>query len=210
MDAKGYLRTAAKLFAHGILFSLLTTIFSVVILLTLFGWVVLGVFLGGIIGFVLALIVLFILLSIGYGYANSVITRALWFQVQHGLGVYFGQGVLLFVLLLLVVSVPILLITLALAAAGDAALVTLPVQLVLTVAFSFVTGWVGRWVAGRWRSGPRWHDVAEYKPLPNPLLTLEAKNPNTRHCPRCGRTRLVVASDGSAFCIDCQKGIYST
>lgn len=208
MGDDSVLKTVAKLFAHGLLFSIVSTLFTVVIALSLFGFALAGLIFGGFLGFLLVVIVLFVLIAAAFGFANSIITRLLWFHVERGFGVYLAQGLVLFIVLIFVQSIPIALISFAvLTVAGTAA--SVPTQIILTLAFSPVTGWAGRWIAGRWRVGPRPRGAAEYRAVANPLLNLSENNPGGKHCPRCGGTRLVVASDGSAFCIDCQKGIVS-
>ncbi len=206
MEGESLGTTVAKLFAHGILFSVITTLLVLIIAGALFGLVIVGLFFGGLVGFLAVTVVLFILIAAAYGFANAAITRFLWFPVRGGFGAYLGHGLLLGLILIFAQSIPVaILTTVFVTAAGNPALL-IPFQIVLTILFAFVTGYAGRWVAGLWRTGPRTHVPSAYVASANPSLLARENNPEGKHCPRCGRTRLIVASDRSAFCIDCQRG----
>jgi hypothetical protein len=198
--------TAAKLFAHGIVFSVATTLLSTVIALGLFVWVFAGNSLGGTLGLLLVAVAIFVATALAYGFVNSLLTRLLWFDVERGFGVYLAQGFLLLIALTFVESIPMVLIMTAAGMTLGPGIAVLDVQILLTGAFAFVTGLVGRWAARHWRTGPRPQD----RPAAPPWAMSTPRNPRGLHCPRCGGTHLQVAADGSAFCVVCQKGVYAT
>lgn len=53
------------------------------------------------------------------------------------------------------------------------------------------------------------YDPGEDDKKKQELETLRTSNPEALHCPRCGSTRLWIAPDGSAFCLDCKTGTIS-
>ncbi len=88
-------RTFLKLYVHGILFSLLSTLLSL-------GWVFVAAFLIRF-GFLVGLAIAIGLLVLLTGFANAMVSRLLWFPVKGGLWVYFQQGLIMTVVVVLVV-----------------------------------------------------------------------------------------------------------
>jgi len=129
------LTAIAKCFAHGILFS---TLFLVLTMLLSFG----ATFLVAI-DFMLIVLIGFWLLCLIIGFANSVITSLLWFKVDMSfLGIMAHGFVLLivwFIVNMIVVIVPSLVFP---------GIVTTVVTLIIG---SFPNGLVGRLVAEWWR-----------------------------------------------------------
>src|SRR6059036_1172683 len=87
-------RTFLKLYVHGILFSLLSTVLSL-------GWVFVAAFLIRF-GFLVGLAIAIGLLVLLTGFANAMVSRLLWFPVKGGLWVYFQQGLIMSVVVVLV------------------------------------------------------------------------------------------------------------
>ena len=87
-------RTFLKLYVHGILFSLLSTVLSL-------GWVFVAAFLIRF-GFLVGLAIAIGLLVLLAGFANAMVSRLLWFPVKGGLWVYFQQGLIMSVVVVLV------------------------------------------------------------------------------------------------------------
>jgi len=87
-------RTILKLYLHGVLFYLLSLVLTL-------GWVFLAAFLI-VFGFVVGLAIAIALLVLMVGFANAVVTRRLWFPVKGGMWVYFQQGLVMGLAVLLV------------------------------------------------------------------------------------------------------------
>src|SRR6059036_1003232 len=87
-------RTFLKLYVYGILFSLLSTVLSL-------GWVFVAAFLIRF-GFLVGLAIAIGLLVLLAGFANAMVSRLLWFPVKGGLWVYFQQGLIMSVVVVLV------------------------------------------------------------------------------------------------------------
>ena len=121
---------------HGLALAVLLTIFG-------FGWFLVAfflVFLGDILGLIVAFGVYFVLL----GYVNAWITEALWFPVAKGLLKGLFQGFLLFLAL-----VPLNLLTAAVQAYVSS---QGWVSVLVLVAVSPLTGFLGERIARIWRS----------------------------------------------------------
>jgi hypothetical protein len=127
-------RELAKCFVHGIAFSVLGTLlllFGLVVALML---VVIGSFIGLILGFALLILI--------FGVVNSAITEFLWFEVNWGFWNLLLHGFTLFIVLLAVNGVLVYL-----------PLLFLPGLATTTVTFiigCFADGFVGRQIAGWW------------------------------------------------------------
>ena len=198
MTAKATIILLAKYFLHGLVFSILASVFGIVWTVLAVGLFVIGSFLG--------IVIALVLLAVFYGFANSVATRLIWFPVRKGIKIYLGQGLLLGIILGIIEIIPLVL--------AAPTLVTLPTSqyiaaiVALNAPFAFVDGVVGKAVGGMWReSGVRAKILAgeptvTHHPDPDP------KNPENLACPRCRGTRLIVEKDRSAYCIDCKRGIH--
>lgn len=217
MDTKKLSVTLGKLFLHGILFRILTVLFTTIISVSLLFWLVAGIMFGGLAGFVTVLVVIVVLIGAAEGYANTLITRILWFPTKKGFVVALAQGILLF-FTLLVVEVPVLVITIfALAGLSGTALYVV-FWVLLNGADALLTGYIGRGIARRWKTRGRskaWIPLSGKAETPSerpaiPVQNLKPDNPAGLHCPRCGSTRLAVAGDQSGFCLDCREGIHNT
>ncbi|UCH32294.1 MAG: hypothetical protein JSV05_02640 [Candidatus Bathyarchaeota archaeon] len=127
-------RILAKYFIHGIGFSVLGTILTVAWVLGLLVLVMLGSFIGLIIG--LAVLVLII------GFANAVITTELWFPVKSGLWDTFLHG---FVLLAILVIVDGLIVTLP-----SIVFPSLGTTIITFIVSSFINGFICKKVAEWW------------------------------------------------------------
>lgn len=210
MEPKTVLVTIGKLFAHGILFSLLMTVFELILGLAMVGFLVAGILFGGIAGLLVVLLMVFLLFAAAEGYANSIVTRFLWFKVERGFKVYLGQGLILVFTFLVIQTIPVLALAAFLQPAVSAT-DWLIIRVVLTVGYAFLAGLVGRAVADRWRIGGLHKEIRDYVATTGPDLWVpKVENPDGLHCPRCGGTRLILARDRSALCLDCRKGIHST
>lgn len=210
MESKTVLVTIGKLFAHGILFSVLMTVFEILLSLAMVGFLVAGIVFGGIAGFLLVLLVVFLLFAAAEGYANSVVTRFLWFKVEAGFKVYLGQGLILVFTFLVIQSIPLLALAAFLQPVVSAT-DWLVLRVVLTIGYAFVAGFVGRAVADRWRIGGLRKGIRDHVATTRADVWVPTvENPDGLECPRCSGKRLIIAPDRSALCLDCRKGIHST
>jgi len=125
----------AKYFAHGIAFRLLFTILTLV---GLFGFIVLTV-LGALTGFIIGLGILMLIV----GGVNCFLTNLLWFPVKTSLWSMVGQGLVLFIALLIVASIFVMIPSLVFPG-----IVTTAITFIFG---SFLNGFVARNVAGWWR-----------------------------------------------------------
>ncbi len=198
LQVKDILLKVAKYFAHGLLYSILTALFTLVWVF-LFGGLV---FFGAFLGILFALFLLFI----GYGFANSIVMRFLWFPVRHGWKVYLGQGLALGLSLFLVEFVPLLFAIPSLLTLSPSDL--LIARIVITVIYAFIAGLLGKAIGAHW-AVPQVRARLDLGRLEIPTMPEpEVRNPDERECPRCHGKRLVVEKDHSAYCIDCRKGIH--
>lgn len=129
----------AKYFIHGIAFSVLFFILGIV---WVFAFALLVV-----VGFIIGLIIGICLLFLIVGFLNSVITSFLWFEVKTSFWDLFFHGLAFFIILLVVngifVTVPSLVFP---------GIVTTLITLVIA---TFLSGFVGKKVAGWWELGYR-------------------------------------------------------
>jgi hypothetical protein len=158
VGAQRPLRTLGKYFLHGALFTILSTLLSLVGVFLLVGLVLIGSLLGLVIGIGILLIF--------YGYANSLITEYLWFPVQTGWKTYLGHGFILLVAIVFVEVVPITLFS-------DQILSMSPIDQAVTIVlvniiFAFIDGVIGKRVARIWRKSPSPGRVLSFAPLSPP------------------------------------------
>jgi hypothetical protein len=132
----------AKYFFHGFAFSLLYTVLFILWVLGLLMLIVLGSWIGLIIGIGILMLIV--------GGLNAFLTSFLWFPVNTSLGSIFVHGIVLFILLLIVNS-----ITLLLPSAAFPGMATTIATLVLG---SFIDGFVCKQVATLWEE--------EYETIP--------------------------------------------
>jgi ABC-type dipeptide/oligopeptide/nickel transport system permease component len=128
------LKNIAKYFVHGLAFSILFLVLS-------FVWVFVSAFfttIGGIIGFIIGFVLLFLLV----GFANSLVTSYLWFEVRYGFWDLLIHGFVLFAILI-VVNIAITVVAASVISGIAATLVAFAIG-------SFVEGFVGRLVASWW------------------------------------------------------------
>lgn len=194
-----------KLLVHGAVLTAAVWVFGVILALLIIGPLVAASFGLGPAGFLLVSVITMVLSFFLEGFANALVTRWLWFPVRGGLAAYTGHGLLLGVALAVIQSLPLFFVLPYLQALGPGnyALATS----LLTVIYLPIDGFVGRSIARIWET-PEHREVvltreARLREPPEPT----ENNPSGLRCPRCGGTRLVVASDGSAYCIACKRGI---
>lgn len=197
MGSKSIPVRVAKYFVQGLPFALVTFALA-------FLWSYLAKYLI----FDLALLVLvlvFLGLAVVFGALNVVLTRKLWFPMRKGAKVYIGQGLLLFFAFLVVEYIEIYaLIPLFLEMAMLEQLLTVAL---LTVAYAFGGGYLAKAIGGHWRVLGVQTELMERAAALLKEPAIKPNNPNGVHCPRCGGVNLVVASDHSAYCIDCRRGL---
>lgn len=128
-------KTLAKYFVHGIVFSLL---FTVLVIAWIFGFLIL-VILGSFIGLIIGLGILMLII----GGLNSFLTGLLWFRVKTSFWCILGHGIVLFIVLLIVNGIFVLAPSLAFPGIGT--------TVVTFVIGSFLDGFVGKKVAGWWK-----------------------------------------------------------
>ncbi len=197
MDVKKNLIFAAKVFAHGIAFSILAT---GAVLLWAFMLPILF-FVGSILGLLLALVGLLIV----YGIINTLIASLLWFPMEKGWKTWIGQGIFI-ALAVDIVNVLVLLITSPYITRLDGTL-RLIVLIVVNVLYAFIDGYIAMRVARHWKRRGAGIQAAVEGATWTPEAEIPPNNPANLHCPRCGSTKMVVAADRSALCLDCNKGI---
>ncbi len=167
-------RIVLKLYLHGILFYLLSLVLTL-------GWAFVAALLvvfGFLVGFVIAIGLLVVLL----GFANAAVCRRLWFPVKGGLWVYFQEGIIMGIVILIV----------AILLEGISFLLS---PIVSQVALFLVAppsyGAAGVWVAGFFRvpvsprpTGP----AGPWSPLRPASLAGSQAGLLQRHvvCPTCG------------------------
>ncbi|HYM40213.1 MAG TPA: hypothetical protein VEY12_08750 [Thermoplasmata archaeon] len=198
MNAKAVLKDIAKCLAHGAIFSIL--IYAV-------GWFFgyLTSFLA-LIGALLGLILSFVLLMLVWGIVNSLIARLLWFPVEKGWKAWLGQGFSL-ALALGILGIPLILALPYMARLPYDQFVILLV--VLAILYSLLDGFIAMRVARHWKMRGIGVKVATEGTNWTPDVELQPDNPNSLHCPRCGSTKMIVAKDNSALCLECQRGVRS-
>ena len=193
---KGYLITVAKLFAQGIPFAFLAFIAVLV-------WARIFQSFAGLDAW-LYLVGVMVLLAIGWGVLNILLTYALWFPVEHGWKSFVPQGLILFACIFAIDILPLHFLVTPLANLGYVPYVVGFV--VINLLYAFADGWIAM------KLGPHWkirgiptaaEDYVAFTPEP----PIPVDNPKALHCPRCGKTNLVVAKDNSAYCLDCDRGI---
>jgi len=123
-----------KYFVHGIAFSLLFTVLGIAWIFGLLALVMIGSFLGLIIG--LGLLILIV------GFVNAVITTQLWFAVKSGFWDILLHGLVLFIALVLVNGIFVI--------APSLAFPGIATTVVTFIIGSFIDGFVGKKVAGWW------------------------------------------------------------
>jgi hypothetical protein len=133
-EKQGVWRILAKYFVHGLGFSILGTILAVAWVLGLLMLVMVGSFIGLIIG--LAVLVLIV------GFANAVITAQLWFPVKSGVWDVFLHGLVLLVILVIVDGMIVTLPSIAFPGMGT--------TIVTFIVSSFINGFIGKKVAEWW------------------------------------------------------------
>jgi len=95
----------AKYFVHGLAFSLLFTVLTILWIFGLLVLIVLGSWIGLIIGLGILMLII--------GGLNTLITTFLWFPVKMAFWSLLGHGIVLFILLLIVNSIALLLPSIA-------------------------------------------------------------------------------------------------
>jgi hypothetical protein len=200
VTAKEAARTIAKYFLHGVLYTILTSIFTLVGTLLTLGLVIIGSLLGLIIGLAI--------LSILYGFANSAITRWLWFPVRKGWKTYLVQGFLLGLVIGVIELLPYLAVWGLIGA--DPSAINVIILVLTYTAFTFINGVIGKRIARIWQVGAGAKRIGPVLGgfTPTPVAQPDPRNPDQLRCPRCHGTRLVVEADGSGYCIDCRRGIH--
>jgi hypothetical protein len=129
----------ARYFAHGILFSLLIIMGSVVWAIVMIPLVLCGAFIG--------LIIALLLLVLLFGFINALLCDWIWNLSMD----YKGTSVFLhgfvIILILIAASIPSMLV--------QAVVPNLLVSIMLFIVYCFVDGVVGRWVGKMWSKGAR-------------------------------------------------------
>ncbi|TLZ43528.1 MAG: hypothetical protein E6K19_07025 [Methanobacteriota archaeon] len=198
VEAKKWLREAAKYLLHGTLFAIVTDVFAIF-------WAFIFLFLA-IIGSLLGIILGFVLLFVFMGFANSIVTGLLWFPVRKGFWIYLAQGFLLGIAIVVIELLPLLLFVSELTALDLTGRILL--QIVLFILYAFIDGYLGKAIGGIWKEARVRAALGVSRLRPVPEFVPETKNPDGLRCPRCNGVRLVVETDRSAYCIDCRRGIH--
>jgi len=153
----------------------------------------------------IALIGIFALLTVGWGVLNSLIMQILWFPVRKGWKVYLGQGVVISITLFLVHFLPLYVMITPLFSLGPAEQAA--IVLLIGLLYAAADGYLSKSIGGHWKvRGVQARVLAGKNPVAA-APEIKPDNPDAVSCPTCGGTKLVVASDHSAYCIDCRKGI---
>jgi hypothetical protein len=141
---------------------------------------------------------------VGFGVLNILLTYALWFPVERGWKSFLPQGFILFTSVFLIDILPLHFLVGPLQNLGYVAYVVGFV--VINLLYAFANGWIAMKLGLHWkiRGIPTMaEDYVAFTPDPS----IPVDNPKGLHCPRCGKTNLVVAKDSSAYCLDCDRGI---
>lgn len=196
MKARETLITVAKMLAQGVPFSF----FSFIAVLM---WARVFASYPGLNGW-LVLIGMFVVLAVAWGFLNILMMYALWFPVEHGWKSFLPQGFILFAIFFPIGILPLHFVVGPLAGLGYVPY--LAGFILVNVLYAFPDGWISMKLGAHWkiRGVP---EVAEDYVAFTPEPEIPPDNPQAIHCPRCGGTKLVVAKDNSAYCIDCDRGI---
>lgn len=198
LEPRFVIGTVVRYFVHGFALNLLSVVIAFFMLLL----TVLLVLFGSLIGLVIGIVIWLFM----FGGANAVLTGTLWFRVKAEIGTTVAHG-----LLLLVCELPLNLVTfyfvLGAQGTGDP-LTDLTLWVAAIVGFATPQGYIAKRVAAIWRAGPE-RRVAQDKVPAAADKPREPSNPMGFRCPSCHSDQLVVASDGSALCLNCGRGILS-
>ena len=208
MDGKKVATNVGKLLVQGAAFVPLVLIYTL-IFSALYDSLVIGGNPPNDIVLAFMILGIFALIFFVTGLVSVFVTELLWLRVHRRIGQIFAQGGAISVLLLALYD-SMFFTVMGLAPDTNnyqtwtgqilGARTAVPLLLLAEV---FLFGVVSRYVSGKYRKMLRgagaWTHVEEPQP--------EADNPMGLRCPRCGGVQLVVATDRSAFCIDCRKGI---
>lgn len=137
-------KVIAKYFVHGAAFSVIFTILAMLWLFGLLILIVLGSFIGLIIGLGILMVII--------GGLNSALTSVLWFPVRTSFWSILGHGFVLSIVLLIVNGIFVMIPTLAFPEASTTA--------ITFIIASFLDGFVAKKVAGLWRQEYR-EDISE-------------------------------------------------
>lgn len=124
-----------KYFVHGIAFSLLFAILTLAWFFSLLLLIILGSFIGLIIGLGILMLII--------GGLNSFLTSLLWFPVRTSFWGILGHGFVLLIVLLIVDGVFVIIPSLAFPAMST--------TVITFIVGSFLNGFVGKKVAGLWK-----------------------------------------------------------
>lgn len=195
---KSALVDGAKYLGHGALYAALVTAVAYLWILYLDSITVVPP--------LLTLIGIFAVLTVAWGFLNSFLMNRLWFPARKGWRVYLVQGLVISIALFLVQFLILyILITplFGLSFAEQAVIV-----LLVGVLYALIDGYLVRSIGGHWKVRGVLAKVLAGKNPVSPAPEIKPENPKGVCCPTCGGTKLVVATDNSAYCIDCRKGIH--
>ena len=153
-----------------------------------------------------ALIGILALLTVGWGVLNSWMMNRLWFPARKGWRAYLMQGLVLTIALVLAqfLILFVMITPLFVLAFTEQAVIVFLVGLL----YALIDGYLAKSIGAHWKVRGVRAGVLEAKKGAKPVPEIKPDNPNGVRCPTCGGTQLVVASDSSAYCIDCRKGIH--
>lgn len=131
-------KNLAKYFVHGIAFSLIFTLLAIAWIFGFLMLIILGSYIGLIIGFGLLMLII--------GGLNSVLTSILWFPVKTSFWSIVGHGIVLFIALAIINTISVIVPSFAFPGIAT--------QIVTFVVSSFVDGFIAKKVAGLWEETP--------------------------------------------------------
>lgn len=155
----------------------------------------------------LILIPILVGLSVIWGLVNTIVAGLLWFPMRKKYRAFLAQGTILGPSFLLVNVLPVFALV---ALFNELGLMEQMLTVVLVnLLYVALDGYIAKSVAAHWRVlGVQAEMTAKAAALVNEP-EIKPDNPEALRCPRCGGVNLVVASDRSAYCLDCKRGLRS-
>lgn len=198
MSLKSALVDAAKHLGHGAVYAALVTAVAYLWILYIDSVTVVPP--------LVILIAIFAVLTVAWGILNSFLVNLLWFPARKGWRVYLVQGLVISIALFLVqfLILYILITPLFVLTFTEQAVIVFLVGVV----YALIDGYLAKSIGGHWKIRGVLAKVLAGKQSITPVAEIKPDNPKGVCCPTCGGTKLVVATDSSAYCIDCRKGIH--